>query len=307
MSAVAATESPGRGRSLLRAGAVRFARRPLALSGLLLLIGIFLTGVFAPFLVGTGWNNIDLDHVKNAPSLAHLFGTDNVGRDVLKRTVYGIRTSEEVALLSALVATLVGVAAGAVAGFFGGWIDAIVMRLADLVTAYPAVVFTLAAVVYFRPVWPHTLIVVFSSFMWAIVARVVRADVVRLRETEFIEAARAVGASDARILVRHLLPNVAGTVIVAATSLVGLVVLVDATVEFFGFGVPEAVAPSLGNLVADTVKFKFGLAANTDVAALQFGWWTWFFPGLVLVSILVCVNLVGDALDDALNPASTRG
>jgi ABC-type dipeptide/oligopeptide/nickel transport system permease subunit len=132
----------------------------------------------------------------------------------------------------------------------------------------------------------------------------VRADVVRLREAEFVEAARALGASNARIVVRHVLPNALGTIVVALTSLVGLVVLVDATVEFFGFGIPEAVQPSLANLVADTAKFKFGLAANSDIAALQYGWWMWFFPGLFLVLILVCVNLVGDALDESLNVRS---
>jgi peptide/nickel transport system permease protein len=257
-------------------------------------------------LAAGGADEIDLDHVRNAPSLAHVFGTDNVGRDVLKRVVYGVRTTEEVAFAAAGLATVLGVAGGLLAGFFGGWLDAIVMRLGDLVTAYPAVVFTLAAFVYFRPVWPHTLILVFASFMWATVARAVRADVVRLRETEFVEAARALGATNARILLRHLAPNALGTIVVAATSLVGLVVLVDATVEFFGFGIPEAVQPSLGNLVADTAKFQFGLAANSDVAAVQYGWWTWFFPGLVLVLILVCVNLVGDALDEALNPRASR-
>jgi ABC-type dipeptide/oligopeptide/nickel transport system permease subunit len=305
MNAVAVQLAPR--RSLARIGLRRFARRPVAVTALVLLVGILLAGAFAHVLVGDGWSTIDLDNVKGAPSLAHPFGTDNVGRDVLQRTVYGIRSTELVALAGAGIATLVGVIGGALAGYYGGWLDAVVMRLADLVTAYPAVVFTLAAIVYFRPVWPHTLIVVFSSFMWAIVARVVRADFVRLRESEFVEAARALGASDARILVRHLLPNTSGTILVAATSLIGQIVLVDATVEFFGFGIPEAVAPSLGNLVADVVKFKFGLASNTDVAALQFGWWTWFFPGLVLVTILVCVNLVGDALDAALNPSATRG
>ena len=225
---------------------------------------------------------------------------------MLKRTVYGVRTTEEVALAAAALATFLGVAVGLLAGYFGGWLDATLMRVADLVTAYPAIVFTLAAFVYFRPVWPHTLILVFTAFMWALVARAVRADVVRLRETEFVESARALGASDLRILVRHVLPNAVGTIVVAATSLVGLVVLVDATVEFFGFGIPEAIQPSLGNLVADTAKFKFGLAANSDIAALQYGWWTWFFPGVVLVVILVCVNLVGDALDEALNPRTIR-
>jgi ABC-type dipeptide/oligopeptide/nickel transport system permease subunit len=291
-------------RSLLRVGAARFRGKPVAVVALGVLLGLFATGLLAQLIAGSGAGNIDLAHVKNGPSTAHLFGTDNVGRDVLKRTVYGIRSTEQVALAAAALATLIGVAAGLLAGYFGGWIDAVVIRLADLVTAYPAVVFTLAAFVYFRPVWPHTLIFVFTSFMWAAVARVVRADVVCLREAEFVEAARALGASDARILSRHLLPNIGGTILVAATSLIGLVVLVDSTVEFFGFGVPSSVEPSLGNLVADTVKFKFGLASNSDVGALQFGWWTWFFPGLVLVLILVCVNLVGDALDEALNPTT---
>lgn len=303
MSAVA-VEALAPRRSLLRVGLRRFGRRPIAVSALVVLLAIFFVGALAHVIVGSSGDEIDLLHVKNGPSLAHLFGTDNVGRDVLKRTLYGIRTSELVALSAAGIATVVGVAAGLLAGYFGGWLDALIMRVADLVTAYPAVVFTLAAVVYFRPVWPHTLIIVFSSFMWATVARVVRADALRLRETEYIEAARALGASNARILVRHLLPNIGGTILVAATSLIGLVVLVDATVEFFGFGISQSVAPSLGNLVADTVKFKFGLASNSDIAAIQFGWWTWFFPGLVLVVILVCVNLVGDALDEVLNPSS---
>jgi ABC-type dipeptide/oligopeptide/nickel transport system permease subunit len=303
VSALAATEEfAAPRRSLLRVGLRRYVRRPVAVSALALLLAIFVVGAFAPVLASGGTNLIDLEHVKNGPSLSHLFGTDNVGRDVLRRTVWGIRTSEQVALGAAGIATAVGVLAGLLAGYFGGWLDAVLMRLADLVTVYPAVVFTLVAFVYFRPVWPHTLIFVFSSFLWATVARVVRADAVRLREAEFVEAARALGASNVRIVLRHLLPNIGGTILVASTSLIGLVVLVDATVEFFGFGIPEAVAPSLGNLVADTVKFKFGLAGNYDIAASQYGWWTWFFPGVVLVVILVCVNLVGDALDEALNP-----
>src|SRR2546423_2292733 len=176
------------------------------------------------------------------------------------------------------------------------------MRLADLVTASPAVIFTLAAFVYLSPVYPKTLIFIFAAFMWALVARVVRAEVVRLREQEFVEAARALGAGDLRILVRHLLPNAAGQILVAGTSVIGLIVLVDATVEFFGYGVPAEVAPSLGNLVSDTVKFQFGLGANNDIAIQNYAWWDWFFPGIALVLILVCVNLVGDALDEALNP-----
>jgi peptide/nickel transport system permease protein len=283
----------------------RFARNPVALSALVILVAILGVGAFATELAPNGWNVIDLSAtgLHQPPELAgwHLFGTDWIGRDMLQRTLYGIRSTEVVALSAALLATVVGVIAGALAGYYGGWLDAIVMRIADLVTAYPAVVLTLAAVVYFGEAFPHTLILVFAGYMWAGVARVVRAQIATLREREFVEAARALGASDFRILFRHLLPNASGTVAVAATSLIGQIVLIDATVEFFGYGLPSSVAPSLGNLVADVVKFKFGLSNDPAVAGL--GWWTWFFPGLVLVLILVCVNLVGDALDAALNPA----
>ena len=285
----------------------RFVRRPTAVGAVVVLVAIFAVGAFAHVIAPAGWNAIDLSELHRGPTLAggHLFGTDWVGRDMLVRTLYGIRTTEEVALAAALLAAFVGVVAGSLAGFYGGWLDAVVMRLADLVTAYPAVIFTLGAIVYFRPVYPHTLILVFGCFMWAAVARVVRAEVASLRGLEFVEGARAAGASDLRILARHLLPNASGTILVAATSLVGQIVLIDATVEFFDYGLPSSTTPSLGNLVADVVQFKFGL--SNDPATLGLGWWTWFFPGLVLVLILTCVNFVGDALDAALNPATARG
>jgi len=299
----------GRPRGLGLLALRRFVRRPLAVGALLVLLVILALGPFAHVIAPAGWDAIDLSPgvIHHGPELGggHLFGTDWVGRDMLVRTLYGIRTTEEVALAAALLATLVGVLAGALAGYYGGWLDAVVMRLADLVTAYPAVILTLAAIVYFRPVYPHTLIFVFSGFMWAVVARVVRAEIASLRGIEFVEGARAIGASDLRILGRHLLPNASGTILVAATSLVGQIVLIDATVEFFDYGLPSSTSPSLGNLVADVVQFKFGL--SNDVAALGLGWWTWFFPGLVLVLILVCVNFVGDALDSALNPTAARG
>ena len=303
--AVSAAHARGLGSLALR----RFLRRPVAITALLVVVAIFVAGAFAHVLAPHGWNVIDLTAggPHQPPSLAHPFGTDVIGRDMFVRTLYGVRTTEEVALTAAVLATLVGVVAGAVAGYYGGLLDAVIMRLADLVTAYPAVVLTLAALVYLREAYPHNLILIFAAIMWAVVARVVRAHVATLRQQEFIDAAQALGASDARILARHLLPNAAGTILVAATSLVGQIILIDATVEFFNYGLPAAISPSLGNLVADVVQIKFGLASGLDqIAASQQGWWTWIFPGLVLVLILVCVNLVGDALDAALNPNVAR-
>jgi len=285
----------------------RFAHRPLAVGALAVLVAIFVAGALASVIAPTGWDAINLSAgaVHHAPSLAHPFGTDEIGRDVFVRTLYGVRTTEEVALAAALLATLVGVLVGASAAYYGGWLDAIVMRLADVVTAYPAVVLTLAAVVYFNEPYPHDLILVFGGYMWAVVARVVRAHVATLRNVDFIDAARALGASDARIISRHLLPNAGGTILVAATALVGQIVLIDSTVEFFTYGLNSSVSPSLGNLVSDVVRFKFGLGSNAVPGSTN--WWIWVFPGLVLVLILVCVNLVGDALDAALNPAAARG
>jgi glutathione transport system permease protein len=283
----------------------RFIRHPLPVAALALLVVVLVTGAFAHEIAPNGWNMIHLSPgaVHQAPSFAHPFGTDQIGRDTFVRTMYGVHTTEEVALAGALLATILGVLAGAFAAFYGGWLDAIVMRGADAVTAYPAVILTLAAIVYLGEAYPHNLILIFGGYMWAVVARVVRAHVATLRGLDFVDAARALGASDARILFRHLLPNVGGTILVAATSLVGQIVLIDATVEFFNYGLPASVAPSLGNLVSDVVQFKFGNSALWNTVP-GIGWWTWVFPGLVLVLILVCVNLVGDALDVALNPAA---
>ncbi len=135
------------------------------------------------------------------------------------------------------------------------------------------------------------------AYLWTVVARVVRASFAALRATEYVEAARALGASDARIVFRHLLPNSAGAVVVAATSLVGQVVLLEATIEFFSYGLNQNAAPTLGNLIADVTKYGIGVTNSVGL-----GWWTWAFPGLVLVLVLVCVNLAGDGLDAALNP-----
>ena len=286
----------------------RFFHRPLAVGALVVAVGIFVAGALAYVIAPDGWNMINLSPtaVHHAPTFAHPFGTDAIGRDMLIRTLYGVRTTEEVALAAAAIASVVGVLVGALAGYYGGWLDAIIMRLADLVSAFPAVVLTLAVIVYLGVAVPHTLLLVYAAIMWATVARVVRAHIAALREHEFVEAARALGASNTRILFRHLLPNATGTILVAATSLVGQIVLIDATVEFFNYGLSSSVAPSLGNLVSDVIQFKFA-SATTLIVPGSGSWWIWIFPSLVLVLILVSVNLVGDALDAAFNPGAARG
>jgi peptide/nickel transport system permease protein len=292
-----AVATPPQSRRLLR----RLRRQPVTLAALTLLTLLFLAGALASRLAPYTPDSLNLTATweNHGPTLSgsHLFGTDNIGRDILSRSLYGLRTSEAVLLSVAGAATLIGVLLGGLAGYFGGWLDALLMRVADLVTAYPAIVLLLAAIVYFRPLTPRTVALVLIAYMWVFVARIARASFASLRDTEYVEAARALGASDTRIILRHLLPNSAGAIIVAATSLVGQAVLLDATIEFFSYGLDQNNAPTLGNLIADVTKYGIGL-----INSVGLGWWTWTFPGLVLALVLVSVNLAGDGLDTALNP-----
>lgn len=218
---------------------------------------------------------------------------------MLVRTLWGLHDSELVAVAGAVVATLLGVVVGSASGYYGGLFDAVVMRFADLVSGFPVIALVLIAFAFIQPVtlWRATLL--FAVALWPPAARVVRAHVAWLRPEGFVQAARALGASDLRIVARHLLPNTAGTVVVTATSLVGQIILVEATAEFFGFGIDSLVRPTLGNLIAEATSTGIG-AFNQ----ISLGWWVWAAPAALLVVILVCLNLVGDGLDTALNPHS---
>jgi len=283
----------------------RLLRQRVTIAALAVVVSLFVVGGLAHELAPHGWNDIDLDARwrNHAPTFAggHLAGTDNIGRDVLVRTLWGLHYTEQTALVGALLATVLGVAVGGLAGMYRGWIGTSLMRLADIVTGFPVIVLMIAAFVFLQPVTVWTATIVFSLYMWTFVARVVRARVASLGADEFVQAARALGASDRHIFFRHLLPNAAGTVIVAATSLVGQIVLVEATIEFFGFGVASLVRPTLGNLIAEATSSGIG-----RFNFLALGWWVWTSPAVFLVAILVCTNLVGDGLDAALNPRRAR-
>ena len=305
-----AAPSAVRARSAWRQAGHRLIRQPVTLAALFVLLVLLLAGALAPQLAPQGWNSINLaDRWRNHPPILdgwHLFGTDNIGRNMSVLTLYAIHSSEKTALLAALLATLLGVAVGGIAGDRGGWLDALLMRVTDLVTAFPALMLLYAAYIYLfqllqKPVTVKTTVILFTLYLWTAVARVVRANLVTLREMEFVQAARALGASDLRIFFRHLLPNASGAVVVATTSLVGQVILLEATLEFFGLGVPSALQPTLGNLIGDAASS--GIGPYND---LSLGWWTWATPAIALVLILVCINLVGDGLDAALNPTALQ-
>jgi ABC-type dipeptide/oligopeptide/nickel transport system permease subunit len=269
----------------------RFLRHRLAVAS----IAIFLLVVAFAFLGPLLWQ---YDHTQFTqdnsvgPSLKHPFGTTEDGKDEMALVMRGTQQSVKVAVLTALGSTVVGAIWGAVAGFYRGVVDAVLMRIADLILTLP--LFAVAAVLAGQANGSWLLIaVVIAALQWASISRVVRGVVLSLREQEFIEAARALGASDIRIIFRHLIPNALGVVIVSATILVAVAILLETALSFLGFGI-HAPDTSLGLLVSN---------ARTAVSTRP---WLFYFPGLFIIVIALAINFIGDGLRDAFDPRQTR-
>ena len=271
----------------------RFLRHRLAMAGLFGLVVIFGAGIFANYVAPHSYTAIDLTHVLARPTTAgwHLFGYDNAGRDYLSRVIWGIRTSLEVGVVVATLSTIVGLVFGAIAGYYGGIVDNLLMRVTDLFLTLPflAILLTASALLGGGQ-WQITLIL--AGFFWTTIARVVRGVFLSLREKEYVEAAKAAGAGDARIMFRHILPNTLGPIIVNGTLAIAAAILTETALSFLGFGIKPP-TPSLGVLIAE---------AQTNPQQ----WWLTVFPGLVIVLIVLCVNFVGDGLRDALDPTQRR-
>jgi ABC-type dipeptide/oligopeptide/nickel transport system permease subunit len=272
----------------------RFLRHRLAMVGLICLIIIFGAGIFANYIAPYSFEQIDLNNVLHAPTLQdnHFFGTDEIGRDEFSRVIYGIRTSEEVGIFVAFVSTLIGLVIGAIAGYFGGWLDNILMRVTDLVLTLPFLAILLAAAALLGQGNQWRVSLILALLFWTGTARVVRGIFLSLREKEYVEAAKAAGSGDLRIMFRHILPNTLGPVVVAATLAVATAILIEAALAFLGFGIKPP-TPSLGVLVQ-------GGQTNPQQ------WWLTIFPGVMIVIIVLCVNFVGDGLRDALDPTQRR-
>ena len=273
---------------------MRFLRHRLAMAGLLGLVIVFGAGAFAPWVAPYTFDQIDLNHLYTAPTLTakHFFGTDELGRDFFSRTIYGIRTSEEVGLFVAVVSSIFGVIVGAIAGYYRGWIDNLLMRVTDLVLTLPAIAILLTVAALWGSGNQWRISFILAGFFWTGIARVVRGVFLSLREKEYVEAAKASGAGDLRIMFRHILPNTLGPVIVNGTLAVAGAILTEAALSFLGFGIKPP-TPSLGILIVD--------GQNNPQK-----WWLTVLPGLVLVFIVICVNFVGDGLRDALDPTQRR-
>jgi ABC-type dipeptide/oligopeptide/nickel transport system permease subunit len=278
---------------------MRFLRHRLAVASLIVLIIFGFIAIFADKIAPYGYDEIPLNdivgNIGRAPTFNgwHLFGTDQLGRDYLSRVIFGIRTSFWVALFVAALATAFGTTLGAIAGYYGGKTDNLLMRFTDLILTLPGLAILLTAAAFFGAGDPLRVGVILVFLFWTGIARILRGLFLSLREKEFVEAAKAAGASDIRIMVRHMLPNTVGPIVVTATLTVAGVILTEAALSFLGFGIQPPNA-AIGKLIADGQGEGFRL------------WWLVTFPGLVIVIIALAVNFVGDGLRDALDPTQQR-
>lgn len=270
---------------------MRFFRHRLAVASLIVLIVAALMAIFANRVARYGYDEQDYSIILQGPSLSgwHLFGTDELGRDYLSRVIFGLRTSLWVAFFVAGVATVLGTIVGAISGYYGGKIDNLLMRFVDLLLVIPFLVILLVLSAYLGQGKPFRVGLILAFLLWVNLARVVRGVFLSLREKEFVEAAKAAGAGDLRIMFRHMLPSSLGPIVVTMTLLIAAAILIEAALSFLGFGV-QPPTPALGKLIADGQVSGFA------------AWWLVTFPGIVIVVIALAVNFVGDGLRDALDP-----
>jgi peptide/nickel transport system permease protein len=278
----------------------RFFRHKLAVISAGILLLLILAALFAPVITRYEPTAQDLRNIRQPPNGDHWFGTDNLGRDQFSRVIYAGRISLRIGGIVALVSTIIGTTLGAIAGYVGKWVDQLLMRITDLFLVLPGLALLMVANVKFRGqevfgfrVSTDNLAILILSFVfWMTIARVVRGLILSLKEKEFVEAARASGASTFRIITRHVLPNCVGPIAVNATLVVGLAILTESALSFLGFGVqPPDV--SWGYLVADARG-----TAGTDYAYLMYS------PGLAILLTVLSINFLGDGLRDAFDPQS---
>jgi peptide/nickel transport system permease protein len=268
-----------------------FKKNRLAMAGLAVMIVLYLitllTPLIAPFDPAAQGDIITSRYLP--PSAAHWLGTDKFGRDILSRTLYGARISLSIGFVAVGISITLGTLIGALSGYFGGWVDGVLMRFTDMMLAFPRLVLLIVVIAVFESPSIWLVVVVLGLTGWMGTSRIVRGEVLSLREREFVQAARALGMGDLRIILKHVVPNTMAPVIVSATLGIGLTILTEASLSFLGLGV-QPPTPSWGNMVAD------GRDALTEA------WWIATFPGLAIVLTVVAFNLLGDGLRDALDP-----
>ena len=275
-------------RSLAADTFSRFRRNKLAVVGAIVITFLVFIAIFAPLLTDHNPRKTHIRESMERPSSRHIMGTDETGRDVFSRTIYGARISLSVGIGGILLALIIGLTLGALSGYYGGWIDTLIMRFTDIVLAFPAALLAIAVAAVFERRSIFTLFLILGFIGWASIARIVRAKVISLKSSEFADAARALGARDFRIIFRHILPNSFAAIMVAATIGIAGNILTEAWLSFLGLGLDPSV-PSWGTMIHDAL-------GQTD------RYWLYLFPGLAIMIAVLGFNLLGDGLRDVLDP-----
>jgi len=267
----------------------RLRKNKLAVYSGFLIIMLFLISFLAPVISPYNPNDQDLSLRLSPPTKAHFFGTDEFGRDVFSRIIWGSRISLKVGFVAVGIFILLGTLIGSLSGYYGGWVDNFMMRFADIMLCFPDFFLILMVIAILEPNINYVMIVI-GLVSWPSVARLVRAEFLKLKKQEFVEAARALGLSDARIIFRHILPNALAPVLIAATFGVASAILVESGLSFLGLGV-QPPTPSWGNI----------LTSGKDYL-LSGAWWLSVFPGLAIFITVLSYNLLGEGLRDAIDP-----
>jgi len=266
----------------------KFIGNSLALAGLVIITIVLLAAALAPFIAPYDPNFIDIESILIAPSYNHIMGTDGLGRDVFSRMLYGAQISLLVGFVAVGISTGIGIILGSIAGFYRGWIDSFIMRIVDIVLSIPSFFLILAVIAFLTPsIWNIMIVIGLTS--WMGVTRLVRAEFLSLRGREFVMASEAMGSSDIKIILLHLLPNSMTPIIVSSVLGIASAVLVESGLSFLGLGV-QAPTASWGNILTDGKEY------------IQFAWWLSLFPGLAILLTVLGYNLLGEGLRDILDP-----
>lgn len=266
----------------------RFKKNRLAVIGGGIVLLLFAIAVLAPVASPYAPDNIDVKHILEPPGIRHPFGTDELGRDILSRIIWGARISLSVGFVAVGISTMIGIILGAISGYYRGWTDRIIMRFVDIMLSIPTFFLLLAVIAFLEPgIWNIMIVIGLTS--WMGVARLVRAEVLSVREREYALAARAIGAGDFSIIFNHILPNSMAPVLVSAVLGVAGAILVESALSFLGIGVQPPTA-SWGNI----------LTAGKD--NIEIAWWLSVFPGLAILVTVLAYNLLGEGIRDAIDP-----
>ncbi len=279
-----------KGSSLISDAFRRLLKNKASLISLIILSSIALLSIFGPYFLKYDFYETDWNSIYLPPdfSSGHYFGTDGNGRDLLVRILYGGRLSLTIGIIATLVSVLIGVTYGTIAGFFGGRLDAIMMRVVEILYAMPYLIFVIILMVIFgRNI--YLLFLAIGAVEWLTMARIVRGQTISIKEKEFIEASKSLGQSSAFIIIKHIIPNLAGTVIVYITLMVPSVIILESFLSFLGLGVQEPLT-------------SWGVLISEGSRDMETAWWLLIFPGSFMVLTLASLNFIGDGLRDALDP-----